>query len=169
MNLVDLALAVLLLLCAIRGFWRGLVRESFGFAAFVLGVFAALRLTEAVAHATEGYAVLGSLPDTARIGGAFVAVFLVVSALVNLVGFVVDRLLGVGVLRQVGRVGGGVFGAAKGAVVLAFILLFAQLFPFVGDLETRLADSRLARPMITAADNLLRGNWVPVGSAGEPA
>ncbi len=169
MNLVDLALAVLLVLCAVRGFWRGLVRESFGFAAFLLGIYCALRLAESAALSLEAWPTLASLPETARVGGAFVAVFLVVSALVNLAGFVFDRLLGRGVLRQVGRVGGGLFGVAKGAVVLAFVLLFLQLFPFVRGLDDRLAESRLARPMISAADNLLRGNWMAIGATGESA
>jgi membrane protein required for colicin V production len=168
-NLVDLALALLLVVCAVRGFWRGLIRESFGFAAFLIGIFSALRLTGGLAESLEGWSVVAGLPDTALVGGVFVAVFLATSAAINLAGFVIDRLLGFGVLRQLGRVGGGLFGAAKGGAVLAFVLLFLHLFPVVGGLEDRLADSRLAQPMISLADGLLRGNWVATGTAGESA
>lgn len=169
MNLLDIALAILLLLCAVRGFWRGVIRESFGFAAFILGLLTALRLTESVAKAVEGTVLLSALPDAARVGGAFVLVFLSVNALVNLSGFVLDRLIGGGLLRAIGSVAGGLFGVAKGAAVLAFVLLFAQLFPVAGDIESHIADSRLARPMIAAADNVLRGNWVAVSPTGDPA
>lgn len=169
MNLVDLALVVLLLLCALRGFWRGVVRESFGFAAFVAGLLAALRFAEPLGGSLQSWEMLAALPDAARVGGAFVAVFLLVSAAVNLVGFVLDRLLGGGVLRALGRVAGGIFGVAKGAAVLAFVLLFFHLFPFVGGLDERLAGSRLAPPLIAAADGLLRGNWSSEGSAPESA
>ena len=103
MNLVDLALTVLLLLCAIRGFLRGFVRESFGFAAFIVGLLAALRFADPVGHSLQSWEALAGLPDAARVGGGFVAVFLAVSAVINLVGFVIDRLLGDGMLRGVGR------------------------------------------------------------------
>ena len=43
MNGIDVALVVLLLLCGLRGSWRGFFRESFGFAALLLGLLAALR------------------------------------------------------------------------------------------------------------------------------
>lgn len=169
MNLVDLALTVLLLICAIRGFWRGLIRESFGFAAFAAGLLAAVRLADPVGRYLESWEVLASLPDAARIGGAFVAVFVAVSAVVNLVGFVIDRMIGGGLLRQVGKVAGGLFGVAKGTAVLAFVLLFFQLFPFVRGLDDQLSGSRLARPMISAAGNFLRGNWTGKEMAEESA
>ncbi len=168
MNLVDLALVILLILCAVRGYFRGLVRESFGFAAFILGLLAALRLADGWTDFFAGWDLLGSLPDAALAGGAFVAVFLVVSAAVNLLGFVFDRLVGKGAMRQVAQVGGGLFGIVKGAAVLAFVLLFFTLFPFVKGLDGQLASSRLARPMVAAAGDLLRGNWSGIGAAEEP-
>lgn len=169
MNLLDLALASLLVLCALRGFWRGWIRELFGFAAFVVGVATALRLTADVAASTEGIAVIAALPDSARIGGIFVGLFLIASAIVNLAGFVFDRIAGGGFMRWVGGIAGGLFGVMKGAAVLSFVLLFIQLFPVFGEIETQLAGSRMARPMIAAADGVLRGRWVAVGNAGEPA
>ncbi len=169
MNLVDLALVVLLVICAVRGFWRGLIRESFGFAAFVAGLLVALRTADSVGRTLEKWDLLASLPDAARIGGAFVVVFVAVSAAVNLIGFGFDRLLGSGVLRQVGKVAGGLFGLAKGAAVMAFVLLFFQLFPFVRGLDDQLSGSRLARPMMSAAGNFLRGNWTGKEMADESA
>ena len=41
MNGIDVALVVLLLVCGLRGSWRGIFRESFGFAGLVLGLLAA--------------------------------------------------------------------------------------------------------------------------------
>ena len=50
MNGIDVALVVLLLLCGLRGSWRGIFRESFGFAALMLGLLAALRGADAGAE-----------------------------------------------------------------------------------------------------------------------
>ncbi len=168
MNLVDLALAILLLLCVLRGFWRGLIRESFGFAAFVAGLLAALRFTDSLAAKLATWEALAAVPDSARIGAAFAVIFLAVSAAINIVGFVFDKLLGSGVLRQASNLGGGVFGLVKGGAVLSFVLLFFQLFPFVPAIDAQLASSRLAPPMISAANDLLRGNWSRSEAAQEP-
>jgi membrane protein required for colicin V production len=169
MNLVDVALVVLLIFCALRGFWRGLIREAFGLAALLLGLAAALRLTAEGVAALEQLRVLGELPPVARAGIAFVAVFLAVSAIINIIGFLFDRLAARGPLRQVSRVSGGVFGFAKGGVVLSFVLLFLHLFPFIDGFERQIVASRLARPMIAGADTVLRQGWGGVGSAEERA
>ena len=168
MNLVDLVLAILLVLCALRGYLRGLIRESFGFVAFLIGLLAALRLADSFSAYLSGWDLLAGLPDAALAGAAFVALFLLVSASINLFGFIFDRFVGKGLLRRVAQVGGGLFGVFKGACVLAFILLFLSLFPFVNGLDDQLVASRLARPMISAADNLLRGNWSAIASPEEP-
>ena len=47
MSEIDAALVVLLLLCALRGFWRGFLRECFGFAGLVLGLAVAMRFAGA--------------------------------------------------------------------------------------------------------------------------
>jgi membrane protein required for colicin V production len=155
MNLVDAALVVLLTLCAVRGFLRGLLREVFSLAALLVGLYAAMRWALAGAAELESLLPEAGLPEAALSGVVFVLVFLVVSAAVNLLGFVGERMLGGGVLRQLSRVAGAGFAAAKGVVILAFTLLFFHLFPFVEGFDHQLQESRLARPMIAAAEAAL--------------
>ena len=76
-------------------------------------------------------------------GAAFVAIFMVVSAAVNLLGLACDQLFGRGVLRVPSRVGGALFGLGKGAAVFAFVLLFLHLFPVVPGIDQQI--SGLAR------------------------
>jgi uncharacterized membrane protein required for colicin V production len=159
MNAVDVALVVLLLLCGLRGTWRGFFRESFGFAALLLGLVAALRGAEAGAAWVSAHTPAGGLNATALLGIAFVAIFLAVSGLVNLTGVACDQLFGRGVLRIPSRVGGALFALAKGAAVLAFVLLFFHLFPVVPSIDRQIANSRLARPMVSAAGAALRAGW----------
>ena len=159
MNGIDGALVVLLLVCGLRGSWRGFFRESFGFAALVLGLLAALRGTDAGANWLSAHAGATPLNGTALLGVAFVLIFLIVSALVNLVGLASDQLFGRGALRIPSRVGGAVFALGKGAAVLAFVLLFFHLFPVVPGIEAQLTGSRIARPMVSAAAAVLRAGW----------
>jgi uncharacterized membrane protein required for colicin V production len=165
MNGIDVALVVLLLLCALRGSWRGVFRESFGFAGLLVGLALALRSAEAGANWLSSYAWAEELNGPALVGAAFVVIFLVVSALVNLIGVATDQFLGRGMLRVPSRVGGALFALGKGAAVLAFVLLFLQLFPVLPGVEQQIAGSRIARPMAAAAGAALRAGWRD-GSAG---
>ena len=166
MNGIDVALVVLLLLCGLRGSWRGVFRESFGFAALLLGLAAALRGAEPGAAWLTEHAPIGELSGAALLGAAFVVIFLVVSGLINLIGVACDQLFGRGVLRVPNRIAGVVFALGKGAAVLAFVLLFLHLFPVVPGIDRQIASSRLARPMVSAASAALRSAWRD-GSAAE--
>lgn len=159
MNAIDIALVVLLLLCALRGSWRGIFRESFGFAGLLLGLLAALRGAGAAAAWLGAQLPLADLNPTAVLGIAFVAVFLAVSTVINLVGLAADQVLGRGPLRIPSRLAGALFAAGKGAAVAACLLLFLQLFPVVKGLDRTIADSRFGRPLVAAAESTLRAEW----------
>ncbi|MBX3026519.1 CvpA family protein [bacterium] len=159
MNAIDIGLVVVLLLCALRGSWRGLFRESFGFAALIGGLLAALRCAEPAAAWLGTVAPVADVNPTAVLGAAFVGVFLVASTIINLVGVATDQVLGRGALRIPSRIVGALFAAAKGAAVIACGLLFLQLFPVVKGLDRLILDSRLARPLVSAAEKALRSEW----------
>jgi len=169
MNGIDVALVVLLLLCGLRGSWRGFFRESFGFAALLLGLLVALRVAPAGAEWLSSRVPTGEMSAAALQGAAFVAIFMVVSAAVNLIGLACDQLFGRGVLRVPSRVGGALFGLAKGAAVFAFVLLFLHLFPVVPGIDQQLSASRVARPMIAAAGAALRAGWHDGAVENRPA
>ncbi len=153
MNGIDVALVVLLLICALRGFWRGFFRESFGFLGVVVGLVLALRLSARVA---AGAAAAMPLPEAARLGIAFVALFMVALTVASLAGLLLDRTLGSLMMRRVNQVAGALFAGAKGVAILAFVLLFFHLFPVVPGLDRHLMDSRMAKPMIAAAGSVIR-------------
>jgi uncharacterized membrane protein required for colicin V production len=159
MNVVDIALVVLLLLCALRGAWRGVFRESFGFAGLLGGLLAALRGAEPAAAWLGGMLPVADVNPTAMLGIAFVGVFLAVSALINLCGVAADQVLGRGALRIPSRLAGALFAAGKGAAVAAVTLLFLQLFPVVKGLDRTILDSRLGRPLVSVAEAALRAEW----------
>ncbi len=159
MNEIDVALVVLLLICALRGFWRGFFRESCGFFSLIIGIVAALRYAEAGAALLATRIELSDLPATVRLGIAFVGIFAVVNTAGTILGFLCDRLFGSGARRRVTRVGGAVFGLGKGGAVLAFVLLFFYLFPVLPGLDRQIMDSQIARPMVAAASAVLRVGW----------
>jgi membrane protein required for colicin V production len=153
MNGVDLALAVLLLFFAVRGYWRGFFRESFGFIALVAGIIAALRFTAPAEVLLQGSL---PLPPPVPAAVAFVAIFVLVHTLVNLIGAVLDWTAGGSVLRRINGLLGAAFGVGKGAAVLAFLLLFLHLFPLDNRLDEYVSQSSLGPPLTTAASNAIR-------------
>lgn len=169
MNGIDVALVVLLMVLALRGSWRGIFREVFGFAALVIGLLAALRYADAGAGWLSGYSWAADLNGPALVGTGFVVIFLLVSALINLIGVACDQLFGRGALQVPSRAGGALFGLAKGAAVLAFVLLFLQLFPVVPGIDRQIAGSRIARPLVSAAGAALRAGWRESAAENRPA
>jgi uncharacterized membrane protein required for colicin V production len=169
MNAIDVALVILLLVCALRGTWRGVFREGFGFAALLLGVLVALRVANAGATWLSARTPAGELNGSALLGVAFVVIFMAVSTLINLVGIACDQLFGRGALRIPSRILGAGFALGKGAAVLALVLLFFHLFPVVPSLDQQITGSRLARPMVSAAGAALRAGWRNGAAEGRQA
>jgi membrane protein required for colicin V production len=156
MSGIDVALVLLLILSALRGLARGLLREGFGFAGLVLGLLAAM------VFADDGAQFLASwveLPEAASLGVAFIGIFVLIHALLTLFGLLLDRLVASPLTRLLNRAGGALFGCAKGAAVLAFVLLFLRLFPVVPGLDERIIASPVASPMAAAAASVVRFGW----------
>lgn len=153
MNGVDLALAFLLMLCALRGYWRGFFRESFGLLALVGGIAAAIKFASLGAGMAQHHL---RLPPPVDAGVAFVAIFVAVHTGVNFIGVLLDRLTAALFLRGINRLAGAALGAGKGATVLGLILLFLHLFPVVPELDGQIMSSAIGRPLVNAAGNAVR-------------
>jgi len=162
-NAVDLALALALAVCALRGYWRGFFRECFGLLAVIGGIGAAIQFGSAAAAALQARF---ALPPAIAAGVAFVGIFVVVHTVVNLIGALLDRLASALFLRGINRLAGAAFAVGKGAAVLAFVLLFLHLFPIVPALDEDIMHSAIARPLLAVASNVARAG---LGTGDHPA
>jgi membrane protein required for colicin V production len=154
MAAIDAAVAALLGLFALRGFWRGFFRESFGLAALVVGILAAVRWTAAGDAALQPYL---KLPAPLPAGVAFVAIFTAVHTLINVIGVLLDWAAGAPTLRWVSGMAGAAFGAGKGAALLGLLLLFLHLFPIAGGgVDAQIMRSSLGRQLVAGASAFLR-------------
>lgn len=148
MSTVDLALVILLLLFAVRGYWRGLLREGCALAGLLGGAVAAGAMGPAVAALIVSRG--GAAPVPAALMGA-AAVFLGVYFSAVVAGLVLDRLARAVFLGGLNRMAGVAFGLAKGATVLGLGLVVLQRVvprPGLGDL---IEASKLGRPLTTFA------------------
>lgn len=105
------------------GAWRGLVREVISIAAWVLAFVGANALYEPLAQLLPA-----SVPSPElRVLIAFLAVFVVVLAACTLAGQLLARMVKGAGLAGLDRVLGGLFGVARGLLVLLVFALLAGL------------------------------------------
>ncbi len=148
MNRIDVVLAVVLALFALRGFWRGFSREVFALVGLVGGVAAA------GAYYPDGIAVLPpEVPEIARPVVAFLGIFVAVVLAAKLAGFLVRRVLGLVLLSPLDRLGGILFGAAKGAALVTFGVIAVRAITPPDALERACADSVLMQPILELTDD----------------
>lgn len=163
MTAPDVLLLCFVALAALRGFWRGFFREAFGLLGLVGGLATAVWLTPWVEASIDR---LFRLPPPIPAGVAFVGIFVCVHTAMSALGAVADWLRGVGGRRWLQGLGGACLGAGKGAVLVAFVVLFLHLFPVLPGLDTRLRESTVAQHLMSAAAKAVRTGWA-VGVAPE--
>lgn len=126
---IDFTLIGVVALSALISLLRGFIREALALLGWVAAVWIALTFTESVAVM---FAEQVSVPSL-RMGLAFLVLFvgtLVLSALlVYLVGLLVDSTG----LSGTDRLLGMVFGAARGVVIAAILVMLAGLTPMPRD------------------------------------
>jgi membrane protein required for colicin V production len=152
MTRVDVLLAVVLLLFALRGLWRGFLREVFGLAGLLAGAVAAATWSTALGDEIAArFHVAPSLAELAA--GALLLTGVVLAA--SLAGRLARRVARAIWLGPVDRGLGAVFGLAKGAALVGLGLVALQRLAPGSSTAQLTADSELAHPLVDIADRLV--------------
>lgn len=130
MNWLDIVILIVMFVFALFGLKRGLVREAVSILALFLGIVAGVMFYDPVGDLF----VKHNLVENKAIGsvGGFIAVAFVVYVLIQLLGWIFNKVIGTLHLTWADRIGGGIFGVAK-AVVVSFLLISALGFFFDED------------------------------------
>jgi len=123
MNWLDIILLVILILTAIVGIFKGLVKQVIGLIAVILGLILASLYYEGAAGIFETF--INNVLLCNFLG--FLLIFVVVLIAGAVIGHLITKVMK-GPLALANRLFGGVFGAVKG-VLICGILVFA-LFSF---------------------------------------
>lgn len=154
MNIVDPIVLTLLSLFAVRGYFKGLFRESLSLGGLVVGILAAVRYDESLAALGANYWKVSPFILKAA---SFVTIFFVVYFLFSLVGWLLHQSEKLLFLQTVNRLGGIVLGLGKGAAILAviiFLLVSSSWLP--AGTRQKLDESYLAPPLSLLARNMIR-------------
>ncbi len=163
MNRLDIAIIIVVMIFAVRGFWRGFLRECFALVGLIAGIAAAIMFSDGVAAALTEWV---KLPPPACAAIAFLGIFLVLQTTITVVGILLDRITKSVFVGGLNRTAGACFAIAKTGVVIAFVLLFLHLFPVVPKFDDQVASSSIARPMVSAAGTIIRAGLRVAGGPG---
>jgi membrane protein required for colicin V production len=152
-QIIDIVFCVLMLLLALRCLLRGIIREMFSMAQWVLGFAAAFFLHRSVAAwlAEKYFPGQKYVPEILAFAGIFIAVFVIILILEKMLRDIVEGIH----LGGVDSFLGAIFGLAEGLMLAALILWFLLMQP-VFDATPVLQNSffaRLLSPFIGAVKN----------------
>ena len=122
---VDGALLLVLAISVIVGLWRGLVFEVLSLIGWVVAFIAA----QALAPVAAAYVPVGVPGSALNHGIAFFATFVLALIIWALASRLVRMVIHATPLQPVDRVLGGVFGLARGAVLLLAVATVVMLSP----------------------------------------
>jgi membrane protein required for colicin V production len=146
---VDFVIIGILALSAVIGLARGLIREVLSLTIWVVALFAAWTFHSPLADQLIPWL---STPSV-RVGVAFVVVVFVVLILGAILGQILTTLVDKTGLTGTDRLLGVVFGAARGALLVAVLVYLAALTPMPEDPWWK--ESRLIGHFQTLADRML--------------
>jgi membrane protein required for colicin V production len=153
-NWIDLILLVVLFLFGLRGYFKGLFRETLSLAGLVIGFMVAVRYDEAVAAWAGFYWNVSSIILQ---GAAFVVIFFVVYFIFAVAGWSLHRAAKVLFLQTINRLGGIAVGLGKGTAVTALIIFFVTSSAWIPrSTRERVEDSYLGPPLSQLAVKLIR-------------
>ncbi len=143
MNRIDVVLAVVLALFALRGLFRGFARELFALLGLAGGVaFAAAKYAEAAEMLPP------SVPGDLRPFVAFVVLFFAVVLAARMLGALVRRLLGLVWLSPLDRLAGAVFGVLKASVMIGCLVLLLRAIAPSAAIDRALGESVVMRSIM---------------------
>jgi membrane protein required for colicin V production len=120
-NWIDIAISVTILVSFLFGLWRGLVREVFALVTWI----AALVVARVYSDDLTPYFTSTFDGETTRIIAAFVSLFLVTLMVGALVSHLLVKLVSIAGLRLTDRLLGGVFGIARGGLLVMLSIFVA--------------------------------------------
>lgn len=129
MNGADLVIVGILLVSVVVSLVRGFIKEVFSILVWVAAIFAAFQVAGPLAGALEPIIDLPS----ARIIVAFAAVFVLVLVVGGLISFLVGKMVEKTGLSPTDRLFGGLFGLARGLVIVVLAVLLLRVTPFTQD------------------------------------
>ena len=145
MNYLDIIIAIILLLFGVKGFRKGLIIEVVTLLAFAVGIYGAMHFSDFTAeHLKEVMEINPKYLNTT----AFVLTFILLVILVNIIGRMVTKLIQAMNLGFFNKLGGAVFGMAKGVLLCSIMVMVLNNFQLIGIVKPEVREQSKLYPYI---------------------
>ena len=145
MNYLDIIIAIILLLFGFKGFRKGLIIEVVTLVAFAVGIYGAMHFSDFTAeHLQDFMEINPKYLNTI----AFVLTFVLLVIGVNLLGRWVTSLVKAMNLNFWNKLGGGVFGLAKGLLLCSTFVLVLNNMQWLGVIKEEVRKESLLYPYV---------------------
>lgn len=145
--MLDFVLGTAFAALAVRGWFRGLVREFFDLVGLVVGAVAGFRFAEPAGAFVANWS--GASPGTARVLGG-IGVFLLVGIAASIAAHFASRAMRLPGFGLTNRVGGAIVAAGWGWVLATVVFSLLALAPLPPAWQTTLDDSQVAAALVDA-------------------
>lgn len=143
--MLDFILGLFIAALLVRGWVRGLVRETLDLVGLVLGLWIAFRLSAPLGDfLTRSF---GVTPEVARIG-AGIALFLLFGVSLSIAAHYLTKLMSLPGLGLVNRVGGAAVAVAWAIAIVLVALNVLRVFPIPDSWEDEIDDSVVANAIV---------------------
>ena len=145
MNYLDAIIAIILFIFGYKGLKKGLIYEVVALASFTVGIYGAMHFSDFTAqHLIEFIEIDPKHLNTV----AFILTFILLVILVKLIGKVVMKIVRTLNLGFVNKIGGFLFGAAKGVLLCSLLLMVLNNFQLLGLVKKEVKEESLLFPYI---------------------
>jgi membrane protein required for colicin V production len=129
MPIIDIVIVIAVTISVIIGIVRGFVKEAISVTALLTAIWAALYFGPAVGEISDSWLASTEL----QMWFGRVLVFTVVLAIGGLIGWAISKLVRLSVLSGMDRLAGAAFGAARGILLVALLVLIGEYAGFSND------------------------------------
>jgi membrane protein required for colicin V production len=145
LNYLDIIIAIILLLFGVKGFRKGLIIEVVTLLAFAVGIYGAMHFSDFTAeHLKEFMEINPKYLNTT----AFVLTFILLVILVNIIGRMVTKLIQAMNLGFFNKLGGALFGMAKGVLLCSIMVMVLNNFQLLGIVKPEVREQSKLYPYI---------------------
>ena len=145
MNVLDIIIAIILLLFGIKGLKKGLVFEVISLLAFGIGIYGAMHFSDFTAETLVDYIEINPKYLNTM---AFILTFIILVILVNLIGKMVSKIVRDMNLGTFNKIGGFVFGGAKGVLLCSLLLMVLNNFQIMGFVKPEVKEQSFLYPHV---------------------
>ena len=129
MNYLDIIIAIVLFLFALKGLQKGIIIEVVTLLAFGVGIYGAMHFSDFTAERLQEVMEI----DQKYLNTiAFILTFILLVIVVNLIGHAVSKLVQSLNMGFWDKLGGFVFGAAKGVLLCSLLVLVLNNLQLIG-------------------------------------